>query len=251
MHTSTYRRRLGAVDGHRLGACMAANVPSRPGYATSTEELRSLSVFITDTCDVADSIALPHLTIFWIGTEVDLGPLFKRLTLPSLLNLNVFCANLEPPIPQISVTDCIARSGSQLRAAIFKSLRLSNHDLIALLRLSPSLRLLEISNDDEALTGEILGLLTAGDSPCLCPNLEIIRFLESSLSSADGVLADMVASRQSECPAAFPAAPLTRFVVQFSDAEFLLHTEDIRRLKNLESDHPKGFRVWINEPETE
>jgi hypothetical protein len=212
-------------------------------------KLRSLSVFICEACDVAGPVVLPDLVILWIGTEVDVGPLFKRLVVPSLLNINVFCSNLVPQIPQTGVVDCIARSRSLLHTAIFKSLHISNSDLITFFRLTPSLLLFEISNDGEAtITDDILGLLTAGDTPCLCPNLRIIRFLESSVSSRDGLLADMVASRRTNRRAAFPAVLLSRLVVQFSEDDLQKHLTDVRRLKSLEA---ADFKAWINEPETE
>ncbi|KAJ6594481.1 hypothetical protein B0H19DRAFT_1056766 [Mycena capillaripes] len=214
-------------------------------------KLRSLSVFITEACDVDAPIVLPDLLILWIGTEVDVRLLFERLTLPSLLNINIFCENLLLPVPQTAVVECIARSGTRLDVAIFKELRIAESDIIAFLRQSPSLRLFELSNGGEAttVTDETLGLLTARNTPCLCPNLLIIRFLESSISSADGVLADMVASRRPDSPAAFRATPLSRLVVHFSDSEALRHTEDIRRLQ-LETERGSGFRAWVNEPET-
>ncbi|KAJ6588797.1 hypothetical protein B0H19DRAFT_1367327 [Mycena capillaripes] len=211
-------------------------------------KLRSLSIFITEACDVAAPVVLSDLVVLWIGTEVDVGPLFKRFTLPSLLNINVFCMGLVPPIPQIAVLDCIARSGSLLHTTIFKSLRIFNSDLITFLRLTPSLLLFEISNDGEAtITDDILHLLTAGETPCLCPNLRTIRFLESSVSSADGLLADMVESRRTNIGIAFPTVLLSRLVLHFSETDLQRHTEDIRRIKNLEC---ADFRVWINEIET-
>ncbi|KAJ7792933.1 hypothetical protein B0H14DRAFT_155965 [Mycena olivaceomarginata] len=103
-------------------------------------KLRSLSTFITGpSLPVVRSLSLPDLVILWIGCEVDAGPLFKRLTVPSLQNINVFCANVDPPIPQTDVVHCIMRSGSILHTAIFKSLHISNSDLIDFLRHSPSL----------------------------------------------------------------------------------------------------------------
>ncbi|KAJ7502373.1 hypothetical protein B0H11DRAFT_2188254 [Mycena galericulata] len=210
-------------------------------------KLRSLSVFVNEACDIAGPLVLPDLVILWIGTQVDVNPLFRRLTVPSLLNLNVFCANLVPSIPQTAVVRCVIRSGSLLNVAIFKSLQTPEADLITFLRSSPSLLLFEISNDGEAaITDDILSLLTAGSIPCLCPNLRIIRFLESAVCSTDGLLADMVESRR-----AFPnisKSPLSHFAVHFSDGDLPIHGEDIRRLKNLTSDGA-AFRVWINEPE--
>ncbi|KAJ7467139.1 hypothetical protein FB451DRAFT_1178371 [Mycena latifolia] len=210
--------------------------------------LRSLSVFIADACDVAAPLVLPDLLILWIGTEVDLSPLFRQLTLPSLENINVFCAN-PSVIPQTEVVNCIARSRSQVKAAIFKSLRLPKADLITFLRSSPSLQLLEISNDGEAtITDDILGLLTVRDIPCVCPNLRIIRFLDSSISSLDGALADMIASRMRAVPSASSPTPLSRLSVYFSEADLPGHVDDLRLLKGLAE--ATGFRVWINEPET-
>ncbi|KAJ7665712.1 hypothetical protein B0H17DRAFT_1210834 [Mycena rosella] len=206
--------------------------------------LRSLSAFIADASGhVAAPLVLPDLLILWIGTEVDLSPLFRQLTLPSLQNINVFCAN--PVIPQTEVVRCIARSGCLVNTAILKSLRIPKAELITFLRSSPSLRLLDISNGGEVtITDDILSLLTVRDEPCVCPNLRIIRFLESSVFSADGVLADMVASRLE----AIPSATLSRLSVHFSDADLPGHWEDIRRLKGLGD--ATDCRVWINEPET-
>ncbi|KAJ6507278.1 hypothetical protein C8R47DRAFT_88602 [Mycena vitilis] len=216
-----------------------------------SRKLRSLSVLVTEACEVDSPVILPELVILWIGAEIDVGPLFERLSLPSLLNINVFCGNLALVTPQTAVVECIARSGCKLIAAIFKSLRIANADLITFLHRSPSLRLFEISNDGEAtITDEILTLLTARDTPCLCPNLQILRFLESSVSSTDCFLADMVASRQPDSPAAIPTTPLSRLIVHFSDSDALMHTEDIRRLKCYEANHSPGFRAWVNEPET-
>ncbi|KAJ7626624.1 hypothetical protein DFH06DRAFT_735119 [Mycena polygramma] len=216
-----------------------------------SHRLRSLSVFVTEACEVDAPVILPELVILWIGAQINVGPLFERLDIPSLLNINVFCPNLEPLIPQNAVVECIARSGCKLNTAIFKSLRIANADLITFLHRSPSLRLFEISNDGEAtITDEILVLLTARDTPCLCPNLQILRFLESSVSSTDCLLADMVASRQPDSPVAIPTIPLCRLIVHFSDSDAPMHTEDIRRLKCYEADHFPGFRAWVNEPET-
>ncbi|KAJ7680901.1 hypothetical protein DFH06DRAFT_431355 [Mycena polygramma] len=216
-----------------------------------SHKLRSLSVLVTEACEVDGPVILQELVILWIGAEIDVGPLFERLSVPSLLNINVFCGNLELSIPQTAVVECIARSGCKLNTAIFKSLRIANADLITFLHRSPSLRLFEISNDGEAtITDEILVLLTARDTPCLCPNLQILRFLESSVSSTDCFLADMVASRQPDSPAAIPTTPLSRLIVHFSDSDALMHTEDIRRLKCYEANHSPGFRAWVNEPET-
>ncbi|KAJ7141209.1 hypothetical protein C8R44DRAFT_974785 [Mycena epipterygia] len=209
--------------------------------------LRSLSCFITEaeTHDIGAPLVLPDLVILWIGTEVDISPLFQRLSLPSLLKTNVFCANLV--VPQTNVVRCIARSGSLVDTAIFKSLRIPKADLITFLRSSPSLRLLEISNHGEAtITNDILTMLTARDARCLCPNLQIVRFLESSVSADDGLLADMVASRRADLPGS--VAPLSRLVVHFSEADLSKHAEDIRRLTDLGK--AAGLRVWINEPET-
>ncbi|KAJ7037875.1 hypothetical protein C8F04DRAFT_1393245 [Mycena alexandri] len=209
-------------------------------------KLRSLSVFIEDACKVVRPLLLPDLVILWIGSKVEIGPLFKQLTLPALSNINVFCGNLVPPVPQTDVVDCVARSGCSLRIAIFKSLGISKADLITFLRLSPTLLLFEVSNDGAAtITDDIVGLLTAGNTSCLCPHLRIIRFLESSVSSADGLLADMVASRRTK---GSPAS-LSRLVVDFSDADLPRHAADIRRLRGLEE--APSFRVWINQPETE
>ncbi|KAJ6629447.1 hypothetical protein B0H10DRAFT_1365027 [Mycena sp. CBHHK59/15] len=213
-------------------------------------KLRSLSVFITEACDVAPILFLPDLIVLWIGAEVDVGPLFRRLTLPSLRNLNVFCSSLEPAVRQTDVTDCMIRSKSPIDTAILKSLRTPRSELHAFLRASPSLLLFEISNDGEAtITDETLTLLTAGNTtPCLCPNLRIIRFLESSISSTDGRLADMVASRREVFPAVWPVGLLSRLVVEFSEAELLRHTEDSRRLQGMGK---AGLKVWVNEAETE
>ncbi|KAJ6473574.1 hypothetical protein C8R47DRAFT_1076558 [Mycena vitilis] len=192
-------------------------------------KLRSLSVFISVGCDVPVPVVLPDLVILWIGAEVDVGPLFKKLTVPSLLNIHVFCANLVPPVPQTDVLDCITRSGSTLDVAVFKLFEISN-------------------NGDATITDHILRLLTAGSTPCLGPNLQIIRFLESSISSTDGLLADMVESRRTADRITLPAVPLSRIVVHFSDADVQRHREDIRRLKMLAE--AEDFQAWINEPET-
>ncbi|KAJ7754488.1 hypothetical protein B0H16DRAFT_746274 [Mycena metata] len=207
-------------------------------------KLRSLSVFIAETCNVARPLLLPDLVILWIGSEVDLGPLFEQLTLPSLSNVNVFCGNTVPP--QTDVINCVARSGCSLQIAIFKSLRISKAHLLTFLRLSPALLLFEFSDGGAAtITDDILELLTAGTTSYLCPDLRIIRFLESSVSSTDGLLADMVVSRRAK---GSPPS-LSCLVVDFSDADLPTHAADIRRLKGLEE--APGFRVWINEPETE
>ncbi|KAJ7640881.1 hypothetical protein DFH06DRAFT_624544 [Mycena polygramma] len=212
-------------------------------------KLRSLSVFVSEGCDVAAPVVLSDLVILWIGAEVDVGPLFEQLIMPSLLNINVFGANLVPPVPQTEVLHCITRSGSTLDVAVFKSLHIFNSDLITFLRLTPSLRLFEISNNGEAtITDNILRLLTAGNTPCLGPNLQIIRFLESSISSTDGLLADMVESRRTADRIAFPAVLLSRLVIHFSEADVQRHREDIRRLKTLAE--AEDFQAWINEPET-
>ncbi|KAJ7782391.1 hypothetical protein DFH07DRAFT_1055194 [Mycena maculata] len=211
-------------------------------------KLRSLSVFISEACDVVDPLVLLNLAILWIGTEVDINPLFQRLALPSLQNINVFCANLVPSIPQTDVVNCVVRSGSRVQVGIFKSLRIPEADLITFLRSSPSLLLFEISNDGvPTITDDILGLLTAGDTPYLCPNLRIIRFLESSVSATDGLLADMVESRRKATPSN-PEASLSRVVVDFSATDLPRHAEDIRRLRDL--DDEAAFRAWINQPET-
>jgi hypothetical protein len=69
-------------------------------------KLRSLSTFITGlSLLVVRSFSLPDLVILWIGCEVDVSPLFKRHTVPSLQNINVFCANVNPPIPQTDVLE--------------------------------------------------------------------------------------------------------------------------------------------------
>ncbi|KAJ7359181.1 hypothetical protein DFH08DRAFT_845326 [Mycena albidolilacea] len=207
-------------------------------------KLRSLSTFITGpSLPVVRSLSLPDLVILWIGCEVDVGPLFKRLTVPSLQNINVFCANVDPSIPQTDVVHCIMRSGSILHTAIFKSLHISNSDLIDFLRRSPSLLVFQIS-DKATITDEILGLLMAYDTPYLCPNLRIIRFLESSVSSTDGLLADMVASRRKHS-----TTLLSRLIVHFPEADLRNHTADVRRLQIL--GQAADFRTWINEPETD
>ncbi|KAJ7143426.1 hypothetical protein C8R43DRAFT_1199504 [Mycena crocata] len=212
-------------------------------------KLRSLSVFITEGCDVVAPLALTDLLILWIGAEADVDPLFQRLILPSLLNINVFCGNLVPPVPQTGVINCIIRSGSSVNTAIFKSLRILEADLVTFLRSSPSLLLFEISDEGEAaITNDILTLLTATNIvSCICPNLRIIRFLESAVSSADGLLADMVASRW-EVVHSRPR--LTRLVIEFSEADAHMHGEDIQRLKDLATPGAAGLRIWINEPET-
>ncbi|KAF7344538.1 hypothetical protein MSAN_01935700 [Mycena sanguinolenta] len=212
-------------------------------------KLRSLAAWITGPFSpVLRPLLLPDLVILWIGSEVDIGPLFKRLTVPSLLNINVFCTKTMPPIPQRDVINCITRSGSRLHCAVFVSLHISISDVVEFLRRSPSLLLFEISDADEAvITDEILGLLMASDTACLCPNLRIIRFLGSSLSSTDGLLADMVASRRTRRSIPAPVALLSRLVVHLSEADTLNHAEDIRRLKIL-AEAP-DFRTWINEPE--
>ncbi|KAJ6486547.1 hypothetical protein C8R47DRAFT_1196667 [Mycena vitilis] len=213
-----------------------------------SHRLRSLSVFVNEACYVDAPIILPDLVILWIGAHIDVGPLFAQLVIPSLLNINVSCSTLGP---QNAVVECIARSGCKLNAAIFTSLRIANADLITFLHSSPSLRLFEISNDGEAtITDELLALLTARDTPCLCPNLQILRFLESSVSATDSFLADMVASRLQDSLAMMPTVPLARLVVNFSDTDALSHAEDIRRLKCYGAEHSPGFRVWVNEPET-
>ncbi|KAJ7359180.1 hypothetical protein DFH08DRAFT_1037504, partial [Mycena albidolilacea] len=190
-------------------------------------KLRSLSTFITGPLLVVRSLSLSDLVILWIGCEVDVSPLFKRLTVPSLQNINVFCA-WNPPIPQTDVVHCITRSGSILHTAVFKSLHISNSDLIDFLRRSPSLLISQIS-DEATITDEILGVLTVRDTSGLCPNLRIIRFLESCISSTtDGLLADMLASRRTHSFSGFPAAVLSRLVFHFSDTR--THTEDTRRL---------------------
>jgi hypothetical protein len=212
--------------------------------------LRSLSVFITQECLIPEPLSLSQLAIFWIGAEVDLRPLFRHLTLSSLLKINVFCSSLVPGVPQPEVTDCIIRSRSPIDTAVLKSLRVPKPEFINFLRASSSLLLLEISNDGEgSITDDILFLLTANDMNCLCPNLRIVRFLESSISSSDGVLADMVASRQRATQATFPVAELSRLVVEFSEADMVGHGEDVRRLSRMEKEGPT--RVWINQPETE
>ncbi|KAJ7776357.1 hypothetical protein B0H16DRAFT_1006138 [Mycena metata] len=209
-------------------------------------KLRSLSVFIVDACNVARPLGLPDLVILWIMSEVDLGPLFRQLNLPALSNLQVICGNLVPLVPQTEVVNCINRSRCSLHAAIFKSLRIPEAALIAFLRQSPALILFEVSNDGAAtITDDILTLLTAGNADCLCPDLQIIRFPDSSVSSVDGLLANMVASRRTT---ASLSPSLSRFVVDFSDVDLTRHAADIRRLKEL--GEVPGFLVWINQPET-
>ncbi|KAJ7185524.1 hypothetical protein C8R46DRAFT_982171 [Mycena filopes] len=193
-------------------------------------KLRSLSVFIAEPDHVAGPIFLPDLQVLWIGAEVDIAPLFEQLTLPSLKNLNLLCEASVPPVPQTAVIELISRSGCSLHAAIFESLHLANTDLIGIL---PS------------VSGDIIALLTVGNGPSLCPLLRIIRFLKSSVSSADGLLADMVASRRSKGPT---SSSLSRLVVQFSDIDLPGHAVDIRRLRGLEGG---GFRACINEPDGE
>ncbi|KAK7039537.1 F-box domain-containing protein [Favolaschia claudopus] len=213
-------------------------------------KLRSLSTLITDACPVVRPIVLPDLVILWINCDADVGPLFRLLTAPSLQNLNVSCANMTIPAPQMDVVRCISRSGIRLHVAIFNSLYLPNSEFIDFLRLSSSLRLLEISNNGAAtITDDILRLLTPGDTPCLCPNLRIIRFLENSVSSTDTLLSAMVAARRvPQASSAFPIAPLSRLVVDFAEPELSKHAQDIHRLRTL--GQATGFRAWINEPET-
>ncbi|KAJ7167359.1 hypothetical protein C8R43DRAFT_172467 [Mycena crocata] len=213
-------------------------------------QLRSLSVFITEACHIGGPLVLRDLLILWIGTEADVNPLFQQLTVPSLMNINVFYGNPVPPVSQADIVKCIVRSGCSVKIAIFKSLGIFKADLVAFMRSSPSLLLLEISNYGEAtITDDILALLMAANIiPCLCPNLRIIRFLDSSVSSTDGRLADMVTSRREVIHSTLP--PLSRLVIEFSDAEALEHTEDIRRLNGLADPGARGLRVWINEPET-
>ncbi|KAJ7623535.1 hypothetical protein FB45DRAFT_108475 [Roridomyces roridus] len=211
-------------------------------------KLRSLSVYINHagSADVG-RIVLPDLAILWIWSEVDMNPLFRRLSVPALANINVF-ADFAPFIPQVEVVHCLARCRSKLDVAIFQSLHIPEPDLIALLRTQPALRLLELrALTGNGMTGQLLTLLTlreASPDQNLCPDLRIIRLLQSSFSSTDGLLADMVASRRM----GVEKASLSSLVVHFSDADLPQHTEDIRRLRDLANE--VAFRVWIHEPET-
>ncbi|KAK7048867.1 F-box domain-containing protein [Favolaschia claudopus] len=213
-------------------------------------KLRSLSTLMTGACPVVRPIVLPDLVILWINCDADVGPFFKLLTVPSLQNLNVSRTNATVPAPQTDVVRCLTRSGIQLHAAIFTSLYLPNSEFIDFLRLSSSLQLLEISNNGAAtITDEILRLLTPGDIPCLCPNLQTIRFLEDSVFiHGYFTFGDGGARRAPQTSSAFPIALLSQLVVDFTEPELSKHTHDIHRLRTL--GQTTGFRAWINEPET-
>jgi hypothetical protein len=186
-----------------------------------------------------------NLELLEIRTQGDFKEFLERLTLPRLRNLSIemgyFDVNTDGSQrkwPQAQFMDLLSRSGCSLEALELSNADITPQELIACLRCtSLSLRNLLLSADSSehsCVTDEVLKSLTyrstIPDALPLCPNLVNIK-LWGSLSSSDGILADMIESRWRPCCPSHPAVwpDLILLMVQSS-----FHPADIARLEALD-----------------
>jgi hypothetical protein len=181
-----------------------------------------------------------NLELLDLHTQGDLREYFNRLTLPRLRELSIemgYFEHSQRMWPHAQFMELLSRSECSLEALALSNADITPQELIACLRCtSRSLRNLVLSADTSeytCVTDQVLQSLSFRSTTpdlSLCPNLTNIR-LWGSLSSSDGVLADMIESRWRPCcsnhPAVWPDLILLMMKCSF-------HSTDIARLEALD-----------------
>jgi hypothetical protein len=189
---------------------------------------------------------LEHLDI---RTQGNFQEFLGRLTLPRLRDLSIemgYVINAggqRRMWPQTQFMELLARSECSLDSLALSNADIAPGELVACLRYtSLSLRSLFLSSDASEyayVTNEVLRLLTyqpaIQDALPLCPSLANIK-LWGSLSSSDGVLADMIESRW---PMYYSKTCCSNHLVAWPDLIMLMlksssHSTDIARLGALD-----------------
>lgn len=202
-----------------------------PGYP-------SKSTRFTHHCLAALSLnieAISHLECFFDG-----------ITLPHLheLSIETDAFGATGPLmvwPHSHFTDMLDRSSSSLRNLTISGIGISSEDLVEVLwRVSSSLETLTLSAESPekgCIDDVVLSSLTLPPSleeteelPPLCPNLTQCN-LWGSVSSSDGVLADMIESRWTPRGMKYPVAQLEVMMVMLHAAH---HPKDTARLGALD-----------------
>lgn len=151
------------------------------------------------------SLHLPNLRTVCLRADVDLGPMFDRLTLPTLYHLELTRLSLETIVSWQSLDELLARSACPLRSFRFNDGRGEYiPDLISYLE-APHLSTITKLHFQFPITDALLGAITprtsGGTVQCLLPCLEVIVLhdLLDEEASADVVL-DMISARSRSSP---------------------------------------------------
>lgn len=178
---------------------------------------------------------LRSLTIHsFCGTEW----LFQSLRLPQLTSIHLSLAPLDEPPTDIGLHSLLSRSRCSMQTLSLTNVFLQESELIDCLKvMSKDLEELVVRNDRKCLdmrnermiSDVILSCLTRTGSPTKhdCPKLKTLNL--SPCVSADGRLAEMLASRSNTM-----ATGILNFAYSFIDLS--LHTSDIQYLAENDTD---------------
>ncbi|TFK42715.1 hypothetical protein BDQ12DRAFT_289853 [Crucibulum laeve] len=200
----------------------------------------------TDSDGVEQPITLASLRSLALHAHMtrSFGILFDHSTFPALQALKVVDLTLEPGAGtwvQSSFDNFIARSHCALQTLQLLNVLSTEQELIQCLRWTSNslveLRILDLKGIAIVKDGA-LELLTvkkndSGEPLCVCPLLESLK-LGSSLSSTDGVLANMVESRWDPRLSRSPSSKTVSYLKSINPRlDTGNHPEDIKRLDAL------------------
>ena len=184
-----------------------------------------------------------NLELLDIRTQGDFREFFARLTLPRLSDLSIEMGyfdieDSQRMWPQSQFMELLSRSGCSLESLALSNADITPEELIACLQCtSLSVRNLLLSTETlehTCVTDDVLRSLTyrsaIPDALLLCPNLVNIKFW-GSLSSSDGILADMIESRWRTCCSSHSVAWPDLVLLMLKRSS---HSADIARLAALD-----------------
>jgi len=182
------------------------------------------------------------LRSLYISSQENLAGFFDHLVLPDLETLGISArwtpARVLPAWAQRHFISFLSRSACPIKAFSLRCLSITDAELLeCLLYISDTLSTLEVyvlgCQGGVIVSDVVLSALTYRDATVLCPRLQEIT-LWDCISSSDGVLGDMAASRRRvEHRGPHQAAdflPLTKLDVTLSGQ---IHVVDVTRLKQM------------------
>jgi hypothetical protein len=217
----------------------------------------STTFFISTTLTDPTSAQLTDLRLLKLRNDYqDLGPFFDQLTLPALRHL-IIAFRVDVTWANAHFMEFLSRSNCSLETLVLQNAAISQDELMQCLRMvQPTLTHLEVKTwHSSVIKDDILKLFrdegVENTEACLCPNLQVIKFLGGAIEASDCVLSDMVKSRWCLYPIDLEPPPNSTHGVARLDLiefEFITdsrssgHSTDLARLKELRDD---GLRMKI------
>lgn len=186
---------------------------------------------------------LRTLSIYQLYLNTGLGSLLDSVQCPNLRSFTAICGFTDNvPWPQHQLLSFLEQSACSLNYLSFDYTGISEAELIECLSFTSHLTQLRISDGRGKIVASeklLLALTHNQDRLPLCPNLETL-YLELLISAPQGMLADMVDSRNA-AQRGRSVKPIRR--LGFTGSHSPTRKQDIQRLKNLVKKNGLAFCV--------